>query len=76
LLAGQQALSVRRDNMDVASMFDAATGLVSDWDALAAVVSHALGDRLRVNSSEHPILLGEPSHNTRAVRPRQIWGTM
>ncbi|KAJ3174027.1 Actin-like 6A [Geranomyces variabilis] len=45
--------------------------IVEDWDAYEALWDHAFA-RLRVESSEHPLLLSEPSWNPRESREKLI----
>jgi len=44
--------------------------VVSDFEPIPAIVSHALNHSLRVDPSEHPILLTEPAWNTQSNRER------
>lgn len=44
--------------------------LVSDFNPIPALISHALVDVMRTNPSEHPILVTEPAWNTPANRER------
>ena len=39
-------------------------GLISDWDAVERLWQHALVATLRVDPTQHPLLLSEPTHNT------------
>lgn len=43
---------------------------VNDWDAVEQVWSYAFNQSLRANTSEHPVLLAEPSFNTREAREK------
>ena len=36
-------------------------GTYADWDAVEALWDHALKDRLRLDASEHPMMLAEPT---------------
>ena len=36
-------------------------GTYADWDAVEALWDHALKDRLRLDASEHPFMLAEPT---------------
>jgi len=53
------------------SPFDA-EGLLEDWDCVEAIWNHTLKKRLVVEPNEHPILLGEPVHTTRAGREKMV----
>ncbi|KAI8820591.1 actin family [Fimicolochytrium jonesii] len=46
-------------------------GVVEDWETYEALWDHAFS-RLRVDSSEHPLLLSEPSWNPRESREKLI----
>jgi hypothetical protein len=43
-----------------------------NWDAVEAIWNHTLKKRLVVEPNEHPILLGEPVHTTRAGREKMV----
>eukprot|EP01095_Lingulamoeba_sp_RSL-Kostka_P007073 TRINITY_DN2233_c3_g1_i1.p1 TRINITY_DN2233_c3_g1~~TRINITY_DN2233_c3_g1_i1.p1 ORF type:complete len:443 (+),score=153.22 TRINITY_DN2233_c3_g1_i1:149-1477(+) len=63
---GTESLAFRRDNMGIESPFK--EGLVEDWDIFEQLVSHGLNYRLRIDPKEHPIVMSEPSFNTREKR--------
>jgi len=44
--------------------------VVNDFDAIPALLRHTLDNGLRVDPSEHPILMTEPAWNTPANRER------
>lgn len=44
--------------------------VVVDFNPVPALISHALVDVMRINPSEHPILVTEPAWNTAANRER------
>lgn len=45
-------------------------GLVRDFNPIPALISHAFTDVMRVNLSEHPVLVTEPAWNTPENRER------
>lgn len=45
-------------------------GLINDWDIVEQLWDHAFKSRLRVDTKEHPILLAEPSFNTKTHREK------
>jgi len=65
---GTESLAFRRDNSEVQFPMD--NGLISDWEVAEQLWNHAFSHRLRVDPKEHPILLAEPSFNTRAHREK------
>jgi actin-like protein 6A len=46
--------------------------VVEDWDALEALWESAYSDKLRLDPTEHPLLMVEPAWNTRSVREKLI----
>eukprot|EP00027_Filamoeba_sp_ATCC50430_P000612 CAMPEP_0168544418 /NCGR_PEP_ID=MMETSP0413-20121227/2410_1 /TAXON_ID=136452 /ORGANISM="Filamoeba nolandi, Strain NC-AS-23-1" /LENGTH=441 /DNA_ID=CAMNT_0008574439 /DNA_START=21 /DNA_END=1346 /DNA_ORIENTATION=+ len=60
--------SFRRDFMDIHNPFD--KGLISNWEEVEQLWDHAFFTRLRINPKEHPILMAEPSFNTRLIREK------
>lgn len=71
LFVGTQSVNIRRDNMEIISPFDE-HGVLSDWDAVEALWSHAFKDQMRVNPEGHPIMMAEPTHNSRAAREKMV----
>lgn len=84
---GLAAANHRRDNMEVSddvasSASPHATppqilpclkeGMYDNMDHIAALWDHAFFDRLRVDPREHPILLAEPTANTKELREAQV----
>lgn len=47
-------------------------GTYADWDAVEALWDHALKDRLRLDASEHPFMLAEPTAQPDADREEVI----
>ncbi|RKP08237.1 actin family [Thamnocephalis sphaerospora] len=45
-------------------------GIIEDWDTLEQLWDHAFYSSLRVNPTEHPLLVSESAWNTRDVRER------
>ena len=44
--------------------------LVEDWDGYESVVDYAFSRLLRIQTSEHPLLIAEPTHNTTEQREK------
>tara|TARA_R110002050_G_scaffold139938_11_gene264524 strand:+ start:2231 stop:2911 length:681 start_codon:yes stop_codon:yes gene_type:complete len=58
----------RRDEMEMVSPLQ--YGLVHDMDLLEKLYDHALIERMGMQPREHPILLTEPSFNTKEIREK------
>ncbi len=56
--------------MQVESPFNAQTGLIENWELTERLIDYAFTDRLGVRSSEHPLLMAEPSFNSRGNREK------
>jgi len=67
-LVGSNAVSHRRDYMEIKNPMEG--GLYKDFDMIEGIWSHTLSDQLRVEGNTTPILLGEPSFNTQAIREK------
>ncbi|KAI0663072.1 actin-like protein Arp4p [Cubamyces menziesii] len=68
LFIGQNGPSLWRSGMQVGNpMHD---GLVQNFDSIPPLVNHAFSEVLRVNPSEHPVLVTEAPWNTPANRER------
>ncbi|KAE8226671.1 hypothetical protein CF319_g762 [Tilletia indica] len=74
---GDQATSIFRPNTALESILDPATSLFasssssgsgSSSDAFADLADHALTSILSADPTQHPLILTEPSHNTRDAR--------
>jgi len=63
---GTSAIHFRRPLMEVENPLE--NGLVHRWDTMEQLWDHAFHTQLRLEPSEHPLLLGEPSFNTRQIR--------
>ncbi|CAL8463368.1 g2902 [Coccomyxa elongata] len=70
LHVGSQAMGFRRDDMEVVQPF--VNGLYNDWDIVEAIWSHIFKDQLSANPSEHPLMLAEPSFNTKDIREKTV----
>lgn len=68
LYLGQNGPSIWREGMEIGNPVRDA--LIFDFNPVPALISHALVDVMRVNPSEHPILVTEPAWNTPANRER------
>ncbi len=44
--------------------------LVKNWDLMEQLWNHLFTTRLRLNPADHPIMLAEPSFNTKALREK------
>lgn len=65
---GLEGIQYTRDFMDIQSPI--LNGLIADWDGFEKLLEHTLHVGLRVNPSEHPVLLTEPSFNTASLREK------
>ncbi|OJA15304.1 hypothetical protein AZE42_00956 [Rhizopogon vesiculosus] len=68
LYLGQNGPSIWREGMEIGNPVREA--LIVDFNPVPALISHALVDVMRINPSEHPILVTEPAWNTPANRER------
>ncbi|AAF25998.1 F15H18.8 [Arabidopsis thaliana] len=68
LYVGSQAMSYRRDHMEVLSPIK--DGIVSDWDLVDNIWEHAFKSCLMIDPTEHPMLLAEPPLNTQQQREK------
>ncbi|KND04519.1 uncharacterized protein SPPG_00248 [Spizellomyces punctatus DAOM BR117] len=66
---GETEIYCWRENMELKNPLK--EGVVEDWDVYETLWDHAFS-RLRVESSEHPLLLSEPSWNPRESREKLI----
>jgi actin-like protein 6A len=72
---GTNSLWYRRDNMEIRSALDKGlstqvryillTESVTDWDLTEQLWDHAFKTRLGIDPKAHPILMSEPSFNTK-----------
>ncbi|PPQ72524.1 hypothetical protein CVT24_004830 [Panaeolus cyanescens] len=68
IFVGQNGPSIWRERMEIANpMVD---GLIQDFFPIKPLIEHALENVMRVNASEHPVLVTEPAWNTPANRER------
>lgn len=65
---GNEAMCFPRKGMALANPIH--NGLISDWDSMERVWDHGLKTELRLKPSEHPIMMSEPSFNSRAIREK------
>ncbi|EGO27381.1 hypothetical protein SERLADRAFT_460685 [Serpula lacrymans var. lacrymans S7.9] len=68
MFLGQHGPSIWREGMEIGSPLR--DGLITDFNPVPALLSHALVDVMRCNPSEHPTLVTEPAWNTQANRER------
>ena len=65
---GTNALSTQRDGMRVVKPLT--DGVISDWDAAEALLSHSYKTCLACDPADHPLMLSEPSFNPPAAREK------
>ncbi|KAH7100641.1 brg1-associated factor b [Auriculariales sp. MPI-PUGE-AT-0066] len=65
---GEDGPSFWRPRMEVSNPIQ--NGLISDFAPIPAIISHALNHSLRVEPTEHPILVTEPAWNSQTNRER------
>lgn len=65
---GTNALHYRRPFMEIESPLE--DGLVKNWEVLEQLWDHMFTTQLRLNPTEHPILLAESSFNTKPLREK------
>lgn len=70
LYVGTHALSHRRDGMEIVSPFQ--DGIISDWEAAEGLLEHALKQQMRLDTSSHPVMLAEPSFNSKEAREKAV----
>ncbi|KAI0080754.1 Actin/actin-like protein [Panus rudis PR-1116 ss-1] len=68
MFVGNNGPTIWREGMEVAYPYS--EGLITDFDAVTALASHAFRDIMRTDTSEHPILVTESAWNTAANRER------
>jgi actin-related protein 4 len=69
-LVGDTEINTLHPGMDVTNPFQ--DGLIIDWAANVSVWKYAFEDRLRANTSEHPLLVTEPAWNTPSHREKTM----
>eukprot|EP00177_Eucheuma_denticulatum_P004740 GFKZ01008615.1.p1 GENE.GFKZ01008615.1~~GFKZ01008615.1.p1 ORF type:complete len:412 (-),score=61.44 GFKZ01008615.1:1305-2540(-) len=67
--AGENAVMMRRDNVEVASPFKE-DGLIENWDLFESLLSHTLRRELGVDTRENALMYADPNHNGRKARER------
>ncbi|PSC76499.1 Actin-related 4 isoform C [Micractinium conductrix] len=70
LYVGTHALSHRREGMEIVSPFQ--EGVISDWEAAEGLLEHALKQQMRLDTASHPVMLAEPSFNSREAREKAV----
>ncbi|KZS98012.1 brg1-associated factor b [Sistotremastrum niveocremeum HHB9708] len=65
---GEQGPNVWRPNMVVTNPFS--EGILTDFAPIPHIVKYAIVDSLRCDPTEHPVLVTEPTWNTKANRER------
>jgi len=65
---GTNALHYRRPFMEIENPME--DGLVKNWDLLEQLWDHMFTTQLQLSPSEHPILMAEPSFNTKPLREK------
>lgn len=69
-VVGDEHISTWRPNMQLQSPLS--NGMISDWDKYEAIWNHLYKHQLRVNSSHHPLMIVEPSNNSRQQREKLL----
>jgi len=59
-----------REFMEVTSPL--VDGLVEDWEALEAIYDYSFHTHLRVDPTDHPLMIAEPNFNTAAKREKTL----
>ncbi|KAF5333667.1 hypothetical protein D9611_002217 [Ephemerocybe angulata] len=65
---GQNGPSIWRPNMEIGNPLS--DGLITNFDPIPPLIRHALEDVMRVDATEHPVLVTEPAWNTPENRER------
>ncbi|KAL4856209.1 Actin-related protein 4 [Chlorella vulgaris] len=68
LYVGTHALTHRRDKMEIITPFK--DGRLDDWEVAEGLLDHALKQQMRLATESHPIMLAEPSFNSKAAREK------
>ncbi|KAH6915145.1 brg1-associated factor b [Coprinopsis sp. MPI-PUGE-AT-0042] len=68
IFIGQNGPSMWRPGMEIGNPLS--DGLIQDFNPIAPLIRNALEDGLRVDPTEHPILVTEPTWNTPANREK------
>lgn len=67
-LVGDTEINTLHADMNVTNPFQ--DGVIVDWDANVSLWHQSFTERLRTNSSEHPLLVTEPAWNPQANRQK------
>lgn len=67
---GDHALLFPQTNLEVDNPMK--EGVIHDWEACTAIWDHAFNERLRVDTSDHPLLVTEPSWNPPKAREKTM----
>ncbi|KAI7838059.1 hypothetical protein COHA_008142 [Chlorella ohadii] len=70
LYVGTHSLAHRRDGMEIVSPFK--DGILNDWEAVDGILDHALKNQMRLATDSHPIMLAEPSFNSKEAREKAV----
>eukprot|EP00741_Cyanophora_paradoxa_P017293 tig00020961_g16703.t1 len=65
---GTNEMCVRRDSVEVIGPYK--EGILHDWECVEQLLDHVFKTRLQINTEEHPLLIAEPSFNTKAAREK------
>lgn len=65
---GSNALSVRADGMRITPAVT--EGVVTNWDAMEAILDHTYKSCLTCEAADHPLLMAEANHTTNAAREK------
>lgn len=73
IIVGDQALAIRRDDMNVTPAFDA-NGLVANWEAYEGLLAHAYSTGVQAASEDFAVMYAEPTHA--CIRQRERIGEL
>lgn len=69
-VAGASVLARPREGLELSSPYEGP--LLSDWDGVEALLDQTFARELRADVREHPVLLAEPSQNSKEARERVV----
>jgi actin-related protein 4 len=69
-LVGDTEINTLHADMDVTNPFQ--DGLIIDWEANVSLWQYAFEERLKTNTSEHPLLVTEPAWNSQKNREKTL----
>ena len=69
-LVGDTEINILHPDMDITNPFQ--DGLIIDWEANVSLWEYVFQERLRTDTSEHPLLITEPAWNTAKNREKTM----